>query len=341
MKKLLGIILAFASCALFAEDKLVGEYVGTIKAEKGNFRANPQLAFQVYKEENTYKVVITQDLWKRSTNYAKYDAKAQNGVIYFENLGQYKFTGEIDGNSAKGKITDKDKDVAFDVEFSIDKIDRKSPTLAAKAPKNAIVLFDGKNFNEWRMANNKDMNWTLGKDADGMGYMQVFNSRSGGNSDIVTKKKFKKFKMHIEFYIPNEMHMTLGQHRGNSGIFMGRFEIQVLDSFGADGLWNECGALYKVMPPHVNYSLPPEKWQTYDIEYEGPEYKHGKMTELPEITVYHNGKLIHKDFEIYEGTEHEGRNRDISRMGDGPVEIKLQNHGNSIRFRNIWLVEDK
>jgi glucan biosynthesis protein len=141
--------------------------------------------------------------------------------------------------------------------------------------------------------------------------------------------------------IPDEMNKTLGQHRANSGVFMGRFEVQILDSFGADGLWNECGALYKVMPPHINASLPPLQWQTYDIEYKAPKYKNNKIDEYPEITVYHNGMQIHKDIKLKEGTEHEGRNRDISRMGDGPVDIKLQDHGNPIAFRNIWILEEK
>ncbi len=350
MKKILALLACSLGLSLFASDNLVGEYVGTIKADKGNFRSNPQIAFLVFKEGDTYKVRIYQDLWKRAVPYESFELKAENGALKFENKGHYKWTAEISNNKVVGKLTDKDKEVPFDVKFSVDKLERKSPTLGMPAPKNAVVLFDGKNLDEWRAANNMEMPWKIIKEGKDVCFevakKEVIENKNGKEekhmrgSDIVSKKKFKNFKLHIEFMIPDEMNKTLGQHRANSGVFMGRFEVQILDSFGADGLWNECGALYKVLPPQINASLPPNQWQTYDIKYEAPKYKNGKMIEFPEISVSHNGMQIHKEIKLTEGTEHEGRNRDISRMGDGPVEIKLQDHGNPIRFRNIWVVED-
>ena len=347
MKKIFIILVMFALNSLFA-DNLIGEYVGTVKADRSNFHANPQLAFQVYREGDTYKIGIYQDLWKRATPYLKFDAKAKNGVIEFENKGYFKFTGKIDGEKVSGTFTDKyyehDQEKIFTVNFELPKLDRKSPTLGMVPPSGAQVLFDGKNLDQWRTANNMSMPWkVVGNDKDAYFEVAKIKDSSGHSkgSDIVTKKKFKNdFKLHLEFMIPDEMGKTLGQHRANSGAFMGRFEVQILDSFGADGMWNECGALYKFMPPQINASLPPLVWQTYDIEYKGPKYVNGKMTAFPKITVFHNGMQVHKDVELKEATGHEGRNRDISRMGDGPVEIKLQDHDNPIAYRNIWIVEE-
>ena len=339
-----------ASATLFG-DELVGEYVGLVKADKQNFRSNPQLAFQVHREGDTYKIGIYQDLWKRATPYSTFEAKATNGLIEFENIGSYKFTGEITADKIIGKLTDKfrnkeNKEEEFEVKFELPKLDRKSPTLGEKAPKGAVVLFDGKNLDEWRSTNNNipQAHWKVvkkGKDA----YFEVakFKDANGKDhgGDIATKKKFKDFKLHIEFMIPDEMKKTLGQHRSNSGVHLGYFEVQILDSFGAAGLWNECGSLYKVMPPQINASLPPLKWQTYDIDYKSAKYVNGKIAEYPVITVFHNGMQIQKDIVMKETTEHEGRNRDINRVGEGPVEIKLQDHGNPIMFRNIWVLENK
>ena len=337
-----------ALASLFA-DNLIGEYVGTVKADKANFSRNPQLAFHVYREGETYKIGVYQDLWKRATPYIKFDAKAKNGVIEFANKGGNKFTGKIDGEKVSGTIIstyrENDEDKTIEIKFELPKLNRKSPTLGMSAPKGAEVLFDGKNLDQWRAANNMPMPWKLvgkGKDA----YFEVAKAKDSSGkmkgSDIVSKKKFQNdFKLHVEFMIPDEMNKGLGQHRANSGVFLGRFEVQVLDSFGVDGAWNECGALYKVMPPQINMSLPPLVWQTYDIEYKAPRFKNGVMSEYPEITVFHNGVQIHRNIKMKESTEHEGRNRDLSKMTDAPIEIKLQDHGNPVMYRNIWVVEDK
>ena len=127
-----------------------------------------------------------------------------------------------------------------------------------------------------------------------------------------------------------------GQARGNSGVYnQGRYEVQVLDSYGLSGEDNECGGIYKVARPLVNMCAPPMQWQSYDITFRGPRIdKQGKLIENVRITVIHNGVLIHDKLEI-PGTT--GGASDMDLHLPGP--LKLQDHGNLIQYRNIWLVE--
>ena len=199
---------------------------------------------------------------------------------------------------------------------TLKKVDRKSPTLGMKPPAGAVVLFDGKtpeNFKGGRMT------------PDGL-------LMEGATS----KQTFGSHTIHIEFLTPFKP-QARGQGRGNSGFYaQGRYEVQILDSFGLEGRDNECGGIYSIGPPKVNMCLPPLCWQTYDVDFTAAEYKDGKKVKNGRITVKHNGVVIHKDVELTHATAaapvREGRE-------SGPV--FLQNHGNPVRFRNIWVVEKK
>ena len=196
------------------------------------------------------------------------------------------------------------------------KVERKSDTLGAKPPEGAVVLFDGKNVDHWKDGRMTD---------DGL-LMEGTTS----------KETFGSHQVHIEFRLPYQPE-DRGQARGNSGLYVqGRYEVQMLDSFGLEGKQNECGGLYSVAKPRVNMCYPPLTWQTYDITYTAAKYDDdGKLTENPRITVLHNGVKIHDDVEL-PGE----RNTTAAPVaaGNSPGPVYLQNHGCPVRYRNIWVM---
>ena len=214
--------------------------------------------------------------------------------------------------------------------FTLERVFRVSPTMGAKPPKGAIVLFDGKDFVQWKRFGAKEgedeVKWEL---VDGA--MRV--TRGGGN--IITKKAFNDVKLHIEFRTPF-MPDARGQGRGNSGVYLqGRYEVQVLDSYGLEGKDNECGGIYSVRPPLVNMCAPPTQWQTYDITFRAPKFNaDGKLVEKAKMTVLHNDVMIQNETEVGGAT--------TASAGGNPSEpggVYLQDHGNPVEYRNIWLVE--
>ncbi|MHB1033870.1 MAG: 3-keto-disaccharide hydrolase [Pirellulales bacterium] len=198
----------------------------------------------------------------------------------------------------------------------LNRVERKSPTLGAKAPAGAIVLFDGTtadNFRGGRMTEDHLL-------------MQGATS----------KRTFQDCTLHVEFRTPY-MPEDRGQGRGNSGCYLqGRYEVQILDSFGLEGKDNECGGIYTVHQPEVNMCFPPLAWQTYDIDYKAAVYKDGKKVQDATITVRHNGVLIQKDVKLPHATT-----AAPNREGATPGPVYLQDHGNPVRFRNVWVVEKK
>jgi len=202
-----------------------------------------------------------------------------------------------------------------------DKIDAKS----APAPAGAVVLFDGKSIDNWIKTDGKTAAaWKL---VEG-GAMQV----QGGN--IMTKDKFDgSFLLHVEFRVPYEP-KGQGQGRGNSGVYaQGRYEVQVLDSYGLESKYNDCGAIYEVAAPKVNACKAPTVWQSYDIEFHAPVFEDGKKTKNARMTVHHNGVKIHDNVEIPVDNTRAGMGGDPSKPGP----IMLQDHGNPVQYRNLWL----
>ena len=148
-----------------------------------------------------------------------------------------------------------------------------------------------------------------------------------------SKQKFGSFECHLEFRLPF-MPKARGQGRGNSGCYcQGRYEIQMLDSFGLEGKDNECGGIYSVGQPDVNMCFPPLSWQTYDIDLTAAVFDGDKKVKNARITIRHNGVVIHKDLELPGATP---GNRIPESAAPGP--IFLQEHGNPVRYRNIWVV---
>lgn len=198
----------------------------------------------------------------------------------------------------------------------LEKIVRQSKTLGQMPPANAVVLFDGTSVE----------NWKDGKLSEEGLLMQGTTS----------KQEFGSHKLHLEFLLPY-MPEDRGQGRGNSGLYVqGRYEVQMLDSFGLEGKMNECGGLYSVKACDLNMCYPPLSWQTYDIEFTAAKYEDGKLVANPRMTVYHNGVKIHDDVEL-PGERNTTAAPKPAGPGKGPV--YLQNHGNPVRYRNIWVVE--
>lgn len=200
------------------------------------------------------------------------------------------------------------------------RIERKSPTLGAKSPKGAVVLFDGTSADKWN--NGKVENGLL---------------KATG---CTSKQTFTDYSLHLEFRTPY-MPTARGQGRGNSGIYhSGRWETQVLDSFGLVGRDNEAGGIYSVSPPRLNMCLPPLAWQTYDVDFTAAKFDaNGKRIAWPTITVRLNGVLVHENLELPKNFTTAAPIRSELVNGEGPVYI--QNHNNPVVYRNIWLTTPK
>ena len=204
------------------------------------------------------------------------------------------------------------------------------------APSDAVILFDGKNTDQWvgskgytpESATTGALTWPV---TDGILY-------STKGSSARTKQEFGDFQLHLEFKTPEKVEGN-GQGRGNSGIFLqGRYEVQVLDNYNnATYVNGMVGSIYKQAIPLVNPSRKPGEWQTYDIIYMAPRFnKTGLMTEPAFVTVLLNGVLVQNHVAIRGTTEYIGY-PNVTVHGKGP--LILQDHGNPVGFRNIWIRE--
>ncbi len=198
-------------------------------------------------------------------------------------------------------------------------------------PPGAIVLFDGTpaSLANWVKKDGKtstEFHLVEGK------AMQV----KGGDS--MTREKFEgKFKLHVEFRVPYEPGQK-GQGRGNSGVYVqGRYEVQVLDSYGLKSAKNDCGAIYEIAAPAVNACKAPTVWQSYDIDFTAPKCEDGKRKEWARMTVIHNGIKIHDNVEVTSDNTRSGMGGDPCTPGP----IMLQDHGHPVQYRNIWLLPEK
>lgn len=202
---------------------------------------------------------------------------------------------------------------------------------AGKPPSDAVILFDGKDLSRWQGANGSPAKWKVEN-----GYMMI----TPGGGTISTKDEIGDCQLHIEWSAPVPPKGS-GQGRGNSGVlFFGKYEIQVLDSFDnktyPDG---QAASIYGTYPPLVNAMRKPGEWQVYDIVFTVPRFENGKLVKPGYFTVFHNGVLVHNHAELLGDSSH----RQLPKYSPHPPRgrLFLQDHGDPVRYRNIWYRELK
>jgi hypothetical protein len=217
------------------------------------------------------------------------------------------------------------------------------PAQLSQPPSDAIILFDGEDTSEWESERKGggEVPWKIDKEN---GYVEV--SRKGGG--IRTKKTFGNCQLHVEWCTPEGIDPRItDQKRSNSGVFlMDRYEVQVLDSYTDDNYQTnrtyadgQAAAMYGQHPPMVNVCRKPGQWQTYDISFLKPLFdENGKLVRKARITVLHNGVVVHNNLEIEGTTSHKVKAAYRPHPND-EGHIRLQDHSNPIRFRNIWIRE--
>ena len=283
-----------------------GEYLGEFESAAGPAK----LGIQVVAQGNGkfYAIGYNGGLpgdWKRGGTSHDGKGELKDGVL---RIGGEAYTAVIQPESITIE-TGEGKKLG-----TLKKVHRESPTLGAKPPSGAIVLFDGSGAEAFPGAKMTEDKLLIG--------------------GATSKQKFNDCTLHVEFRTPYQPGHT-GQQRGNSGVYLqGRFEVQVLDSFGLAGKNNECGGIYSIREPDVNMCFPPLTWQTYDIDFTAAKYEGDKKVKPAKITVKHNGVVIHDNVELTKTTT-------AAPVKDGPDAgpLYLQDHGNPVRFRNIWIVE--
>ena len=219
--------------------------------------------------------------------------------------------GVCDGHTVSGQTE-------TGVKFMLTRVERQSPTMGAKVPASAIVLFDGNGIDEWQKgAKVTPQKWLIG--------------------GATTRRKFQDFTLHVEFMISYVPRTRTIWERPNSGVYLQeRYEIQILDSFGIVMRSHDCGVLYAQVTPKINMCYPPLTWQTYDINFTAARYDaSGKKTRLGRCTVKLNGATILDDVEI------KGSTPGGIPESPQPAGIYLQEHGFPAFFRNVWIAEKR
>lgn len=318
---LAGLLLAAQLAA--AQDSFIGEYEGTYQADRATrLKASGKV---IAEGPDQYRLVLqaeTSPTGETGPTVEISGVRQGGAVVLSGRANSQHWSGSISGDtlSANGHY--------YDTGFALTKVSRKSPTEGEKPPDGAVVLLPYEPGKAPDLSAWAKMKWEAKPD----GCMECV-PRAGSAQ---TKQSFGDCKLHVEFKLPLEPD-HFGQDRANSGVHMiGRYEVQVLDSFGLVPSSGDCGAIYQQERPRVNACLPPGQWQTYDIVFRAPRMNGKQTVELPRITVMHNGITIHKNFQILGPTsgKQPSPNPNAAR---GP--LSLQDHGHPVQFRNIWLVE--
>ena len=311
--------------AVLAGDSVMGEWKGKLRGDDGVERI---LEAQVVAEGgDRYRAVMrldNQGAWNagESTGRREGETVAFSGFL---NLGRgsgavCQLQGRVDSEGFRGACAES----GSTARFSLARMERRPPRLGAKPPEEAVILFDGAGLEAWMHRDGQPAGWKLGED----GSMEV------ARGNILTRRSFGDVRIHLEFRTPL-MAEARGQARGNSGVYVqGRYEVQVLDSFGLEPMDNGCGGIYRIAAPRVNASLPPLQWQTYEIVFRAPRFdSSGSKTANARISVRHNGQVIHWDRELPRLTPGGVSSEEGER---GP--LLLQDHRDPVQYRNIWIV---
>jgi hypothetical protein len=222
-----------------------------------------------------------------------------------------------DKSTAAGSTKDGESVIAdylSDKDGSLSRVVRKSSTLGMQPPEGAVVLFNGTStdaFTDAEMTEDKLL-----------------------KTGITSTQLFANHRIHLEYRTPYKP-FARGQERGNAGLYVqGRYETQILDSFGLEGEMDEAGGIYSIKAPDFNASFPPLSWQTYDIDFTAAEYENGEKVKSARMTVRLNGFVVQDDVELTHATT-------ASPLEEGPADgpVYLQDHSNPVVYRNIWVIE--
>ncbi len=309
--------LAVGLCFVPARaDRVQGNWEGGFTTP--NLSGQPVNARIIAEGGNVYRALLEARAEGRTYNVELRGQGDGRVAVFIGKAGEDNDSPVVTAEAINGRMTGKVIGMGEDIAFALERVTKKPPTLGQPAPEGAIVLFDGQNQDGWEAVPPK---WNLSN-----GQMEV------SGSSLMTKDEFGAGLYHIEFKTPLMPHER-GQGRGNSGVYLlGRYEVQVLDSFGLPPADNEAGGIYQAAVPRVNASLPPEEWQTYDITFTPARFdESGKKVENARIRVEHNGILIHDNVELSKPTPGGVSDQDAP---TGP--LLLQNHGDRVAYRNIW-----
>lgn len=304
-------------------DPFMGDWQGSLKTKDGQQAIMAQV-FPLGK--GNYQANILTQFDARIPPTAVLDGSVTEGKLMLVQRGVKEQMPAWAGTIADGAFVGKSAETT---DFSMKKTIRLSPTLGAKPPKGAIVLL-GPETRDLSAAWQRDKGGPCGWKLLPEGVMEVV-PKAGS---IITKQQFKSHRLHLEFRTPYEPD-NRGQKRGNSGLyFQGRYEVQVLDSYGLEGKDNDCGGIYSISKARVNMSAPPLQWQTYDVTLQTAVMEDEKVVKCARITVLHNGVKIHEDLALTHATT-ASLFKDIAPAGG----LYLQDHGHAVQYRNIWVEE--
>ncbi len=311
----------------WAQDAFMGEYQGTYHADRS--QTSKATAKVIAEGPGYYRVVV------QAESLAPGEPTAQFEIYGVQQGNKINLFGRANGDMWHGAI-DGEKLVAdpsyYGISLELRKTTRTSPTEGATPPADAVVLLP---FTPGKAPDTSAWNggpWIPQDD----GSLQCDPDKGS----ITTRQNFSDLKLHVEFWLPL-MAESFFQDRANSGVFLNNlYEIQVLDSFGLVPSMGDCGAIYNQVRPLVNANLPPEHWQTYDITFRAPRMSpDGSLKEKARVTVELNGIKVQDNSTIEGGTVDYEPGKPPTNAAAGP--IQLQDHGNPVRYRNIWLVELK
>lgn len=321
---LLGIL---AAVPMRAEDLFMGEYEGTCHADRSQ---KTKATAKVIAEGPSYYRVVLQ-----AEPLVPGEPTAQFEIYGVRQGASVNLFGRANAANWHGRIAE-DRLVAdpgyYGMAIDLKKTTRKSPREGLQPPGDAVVLLP---FAPGKAPDPSAWQGGKWKPQDD-GSLQC----DPGKGSILTRQSFGDIKLHVEFWLPL-MADSFGQGRANSGVIINNlYEVQVLDSFGLVPSAGDCGAIYDQTRPRVNASLPPEQWQTYDIVFRAPRMNgNGTVQEKARVTVEFNGVKIQDNVAIEGATAGHEPGKPPANAATGP--LQLQDHGNWVRYRNVWLVELK
>ncbi len=347
MKKLIVLfILGIVSLSSFAQkDLFVGFYKGELEAKKYGypFGEDNTIYAEVFRDASGYRLKLLPYIFANAEVLGQANnLQASGGKIILSNVGSGEKFSKFNGIITPKKIELQLSYLGNDAKIKLERFQVTPPTLGKKPPEGATILFDGKNLDAFKFVHRgqecPSNSWIL---KDGEMFADI-SRKPPKHISAVSKKEFTgKQIMHIEFKMPCD-YSKARTFRSNSGVyFFDTYEIQIMDSFGSEGFWDETGAVYRQVAPSVNASLPAGQWQTFDIEFFPAVYKDGKFVDYPRISVWHNGiRVQHLSPIKFPTVLHpkQGEKFDKSKHPQ-KGSIVIQDHGAEICFRNIWVKE--